>query len=141
MLFVAGNHPSTASPSVAIHSTYDRYEIYKGENAGKVSISEHNGNTNVKVIRDMADSNNNSPILVNLANNVHFFDFDNSNDNYVLLPDGFIEDIVVRYSGNGYLNPQGINRLDHIEVNVEFNSTDLGKYDLFEYGVLYYLSC
>ena len=59
-LFGAGNHPSTASPSVVIHSTYDRYEIYTGENAGTVSISDdngtyYNGNTNVKVIRDMME--------------------------------------------------------------------------------------
>ena len=91
----SGNHPSTASPSVVIHSTYDRYEIYTGENAGTVSISDdncvyYNGNTNVKVIRDMIDTHNNSPILLNLASNVQFFDFDNSNNNYVLLPDGFI---------------------------------------------------
>ena len=145
-LYGAGNHTSTASPSVIIHSTYDRYEIYTGENEGTVRIFDDNGNyydgeTNVKVIRDMADSNNNSPILLNLANNVEFFDFDNSNDNYVLLPEGFVEDIVARYSGNGYLNPQGINKLDHIEVNVKFNNTNLGRYELFEYGVLYYLSC
>ena len=145
-LLGAGNHPSTASPSVVIHSAYDRYEIYTGENAGTVNISDdngnyYNGNTNVKVIRDMMDSNNNSPILLNLTNNVQFFDFDSSNDNYVLLPNGFVEDLVARYSGNGYLNPQGINLLDHIEVRLEFNNTDLGNYDLFEYGVLYYLSC
>ena len=145
-LFGAGNHPSTASPSVVIHSTYDRYEIYTGENAGTVRISDDNGvyyndDTNVKVIRDMMDTHNNSPILLNLASNVQFFGFDNSNDNYVLLPNGFVEDLVARYSGNGYLNPQGINLLDHIEVDVEFNNTELGKYDLFEYGVLYYLSC
>ncbi|MBP3200284.1 MAG: hypothetical protein J6M39_01345, partial [Lachnospiraceae bacterium] len=146
VLFGTGNHPSTASPSVVIHSTYDRYEIYTGENAGTVRISDdngtyYNGNTNVKVIRDMMDSSGNSPILLNLANNVQFFDFDSSNDNYVLLPNGFVEDLVARYSGNGYLNPQGINLLDHIEVRLEFNNTDLGNYDLFEYGVLYYLSC
>ena len=145
-LFGAGNHPSTASPSVVIHSTYDRYEIYTGENAGTVRISDDNGvyyndDTNVKVIRDMMDTHNNSPILLNLASNVQFFGFDNSNDNYVLLPNGFVEDLVARYSGNGYLNPQGINLLDHIEVDLEFNNTNLGKYDLFEYGVLYYLSC
>ena len=145
-LFGAGNHPSTASPSVVIHSTYDRYEIYTGENAGTVQISDDNGvyyndDTNVKVIRDMMDSSGNSPLLLNLANNVQFFDFDSSNDNYVLLPNGFVEDLVARYSGNGYLNPQGINLLDHIEVDLEFNNTNLGKYDLFEYGVLYYLSC
>lgn len=145
-LLGAGNHPSTASPSVVIHSTYDRYEIYTGENAGTVRISDDNGvyyndDTNVKVIRDMMDTHNNSPILLNLANNVQFFGFDNSNDNYILLPDGFVEDIVARYSGNGYLNPQGISKLDHIKVNVEFNNSKLGKYNLFEYGVLYYLSC
>ena len=144
--FGAGNHTSNYSPSVVIHSTYDRYEIYTGENLGTVNISDdkgvyYNGNTNVKIIRDMIDNNNNSPILLSLTDNVQFFDFDNSNDNYVLLPDGFIEDIVAKFSGNGYLNPQGINKLDHIEVKVEFNNTDLGKYDLFEYGIFYYLSC
>ena len=145
-LFGAGIHEAVASPSVVIHSTYDRYEIYTGENEGTVTISDDNGiyynsNTNVKVIRDLSDSDNNNPILLSLANNVKVFGFDNSNDNYVLLPDGFVESIISKYSGNGYLNPQGINRLDHIEVNVEFNNTNLGKYDLFEYGVLYYLSC
>ena len=145
-IFGSGNHPSTALPSVVIHSTYDRYEIYTGENLGVVRIFDdngnyYNGNTNVKVIRDMMDSSGNSPILLNLANNVQFFDFDSSNDNYVLLPNGFVEDLVARYSGNGYLNPQGINALDHIEVRFDFNNTDLGNYDLFEYGVLYYLSC
>ncbi|MBQ7743820.1 MAG: InlB B-repeat-containing protein, partial [Lachnospiraceae bacterium] len=145
-LFGAGNHTSSASPSVVINSTYDRYEIYTGENAGTVKISDNNGtyynnNTTVKVIRDMIDTHNNSPILLKLSNDVQFFDFDNANDNYILLPNGFVEDLVARESGNGYLNPQGINALDHIKVDLTFNSTDLGKYDLFEYGVLYYLSC
>ena len=146
MLFGAGDHSSTASPSVVINSTYDRYDIYTGENAGTVRIFDNNGeyyndNTIVKVIRDMMDTHSNSPILLNLVSDVQFFNFDNSNDNYVLLPDGFVEDLVARVSGNGYLNPQGINALDHIKVDLTFNSTDLGKYDLFEYGVLYYLSC
>ena len=145
-LFGSGNHTSTASPSVVINSTYDRYEIYTGENEGVVRIFDNNGeyynsDTNVKVIRDMADSNNNSPILLRLETNVSLFNFDNSNDNYVLLPEGFVEDLVARYSGNGYLNPQGINNLDHIRVDVIFNTSNLGNYDLFEYGVLYYLSC
>lgn len=144
--FGAGNHVSNASPSVVIHSTYDRYEIYSGENAGNVSIFDDNGNyyngsTNVKVIRDMIDGNGNSPILLKLSSNVKFFGFDKSNDNYVLLPAGFVESMVTRYSGNGYLNPQGISALDHIEVSLSFNNTNIGKYDLFEYGVLYYLSC
>lgn len=145
-LFGSGNHTSTASPSVVINSTYDRYEIYTGENEGVVRIFDDNGtyynnNSVVKVIRDMMDTHNNSPILLKLANNAQFFDFDNSNDNYVLLPDGFVEDLIARESGNGYLNPQGISLLDHIKVDLTFNSTDLGRYDLFEYGVLYYISC
>ena len=150
-LFGSGNHTSTAHPRVVINSTYDRYEIYTGENAATVRISDDNGTyyndinnttgTNVKVIRDMIDPHNNSPILLKLASNVQFFDFDNENDNYVLLPNGYVEELVARESGNGYLNPQGINALDHISVNLTFNSTDLGTYDLFEYGVLYYLSC
>ena len=142
-LFGSGNHPSTANPRVVINSTYDRYEIYTGENAGTVRIYDDNGtyynsNTEVKVIRDMIDTHNNSPILLKLTTNVQFFNFDNENDNYVLLPSGYVEDLVARESGNGYLNPQGINALDHISVNLTFNSTDLGTYDLFEYGVLYY---
>ena len=39
--FGAGNHVSNASPSVVIHSTYDRYEIYTGENAGTVRIVQY----------------------------------------------------------------------------------------------------
>ena len=101
----------------------------------------YNDDTTVKVIRDMMDTQSNSPILLKLSSDVQFFNFDHSNDNYVLLPDGFVEDLVARESGNGYLNPQSINALDHIKVDLIFNSTDLGKYDLFEYGVLYYLSC
>ena len=145
-LLKVGNHSNVASPSVIINSTYDRYEIYTGENAGTVKISDNNGiyyndNTKVRVLRDMVDSNNNSPILLNLASNVQFFNFDNSNDNYILLPEGFVEDLVVQGSGNGYFNPQGISKLDHIKVELTFNSSYLGKYELFEYGVLYYLSC
>ena len=145
-LFAAGNHSSTASPSVVINATYDRHEIYTGENEGVVRIFDndgvyYDGNTNVSIIKPMVDEHNNSPILLNLDNDVQFFNFDRGNNNYVLIPEGFIEYLVANYSGNGYLNPQGIDALDHITVDVTFNGSNLGKYDLFEYGVLYYLSC
>lgn len=144
-LFTSGNHTSEASPSVVIQASYDRHEIYAGDNEGRVKISDNNGtyydgDMKVRIIRDIVD-NNDSPMLLKLANDVTFFNFDKNNDNYVLLPSGFISKMMNEQINNGFLNPQGINALDHIEVSLKYNNADLGKYDLYEYGILYYLSC
>ena len=144
--FKVGNSDDITNGKVEIVSTYDRYEIYTGENLGTIKISDDNNlyyedDTEIKVIRELIDENNDSPIVFKLTKNVEIFGFNKSNDNYVLLPDGFVEDLVAKESGSGIINPQGINILNHIKVDLIFNTTDLGKYELYEYGIMYYLNC
>lgn len=70
---------------------------------------------------------------------VKLFDFDDSDDNYVLLPERFVEELISKESENIYLNPKGMNRLNHTEVDLIYNNADLGKHYLYEYDSLYYL--
>lgn len=135
---------SALNQKVVINAKHDRYEIYIGKNDGIVEVSDdknvyYKNKANVKVIRDMLDENGNSPMLLNFELKVKLFDFDDSDDNYVLLPEQFVEELVLRESGNKYLNPKGLNRLNHIKVDLIYNNTDFGKHYLYEYDSLYYL--
>ena len=89
----------------------------------------------------MMDKNCNSPMLLNITSKMKIFNFDESGDRYVLLPEGFVEELVIKESNNKYLSPAGIKKLNHVKVDLTFNGTDLGKHDLYEYFVLYYLYC
>lgn len=135
---------SASNQKVVLNAKYDRHEIYTEKNSGIVKVSDdnsvyYNNKANVKFIRDMIDENGNSPILLNFELKVKLFDFDDSDDNYVLLPEQFVEELISRESGNKYLNPKGINRLNHIKVDLIYNNTDFGKHYLYEYDSLYYL--
>ena len=134
------------NPKVTINVKHDKYEILVRKNTGTIKISDdkkvyYNNSANVKTIRDMDDEKGNSPMLLEISSEVKVFDFDESGDRYVLLPEGFVEDLIIKERNNKYLSPAGIKKLNHVKVDLAFNGTDLGKYDLYEYFVLYYLCC
>ena len=134
------------NPKVTINVKHDKYEILVGKNTGTTKIFDdkkvyYNNSANVKTMRYMDDEKGNSPMLLKISSEVKVFNFDESNDSYVLLPEGFVDDLIIKQCDSEYLSPNGIKRLNHVKVNLVFNGTDLGTYDLYEYFILYYLSC
>ena len=135
---------SIHNPKVIIKVKYDRDEITMEDNTGTIKISDdkrvyYNSRASVKTIQDMPDENGNSPMLLTVASKIKVYDFDESDDKYVLLPSGFVDNLIIKEKDNKYLSPNGIKRLNHIKVDLEFNGNDLIGYDLYEYSVLYYL--
>ena len=133
------------NPKLIIKAKYDRDEITMEDNTGTIKISDdkrvyYNSSASVKTIRDKDDEKGNSPMLINIASKVKVYDFDESCDKYFLLPDGFVDNLIIKEKDNKYLSPNGIKRLNHIKVDLEFNGKDWERYDLYEYSVLYYLS-